>query len=301
MSDVPFEHPGPVPSRPEVPEGVIPGPLPPQREHSSRDLPAFAWWAPFVAFVLGAIAAVVVVQIAMVFIEAAGVSIDQADPPAGVVIAGTFLQGAFWVVGSILLAGVGGRRPTAWAFGFRPARFWWSLALAAAAAVAFYLFSFVWTLALGLDEADNLVEKLGAKQSTLKLVAVAMMVCLLAPIVEEFLFRGFFFPALSGVVGWIGGAIISGGIFGAIHYGGTDAGYLVPLAVLGILLALLYRFSGSLLPCMGLHAFNNAIALSVFMEWSWWQAVLALLLAPAIVVGIASLFVREQPPAPALA
>ena len=39
--------------------------------------------------------------------------------------------------------------------------------------------------------------------------------------------------------------------------------FLVPLGVFGALLCLLYHRTGSLLPCMALHALNNSLALGV--------------------------------------
>ena len=43
--------------------------------------------------------------------------------------------------------------------------------------------------------------------------------------------------------------------------------FLVPLGVFGALLCLLYYRTGSLLPCMVLHALNNSLALGVSQSW----------------------------------
>jgi hypothetical protein len=42
----------------------------------------------------------------------------------------------------------------------------------------------------------------------------------------------------------------------------------------------LYRLTGSLLPCVGLHALNNALALGISLEWDWWVVLLVALIAP---------------------
>ena len=109
---------------------------------------------------------------------------------------------------------------------------------------------------------------------------------LAAPIAEEFFFRGFLFPAVWRAIGMWPAAIIGGMMFGAVHAGGTDAKFLVPLAVFGLLLCLIYRYSGSLLPCMALHAVNNATALGVTLGWQWWQVIIGIVAAPCLVLAI---------------
>ena len=68
--------------------------------------------------------------------------------------------------------------------------------------------------------------------------------------------------------------------------GGTPAIFLVPLAVLGFLLCVLYRRTGSVIPGMGVHAFNNALTLGVGLSWSAAGVVAALIVAPIIVMTI---------------
>ena len=75
--------------------------------------------------------------------------------------------------------------------------------------------------------------------------------------------------------------------------------FLVPLAALGFLLCWLYRKTGSLLPGMGVHAFNNALALGVTLEWEWWQVLVAITLAPIAVVWIGSQIAARWTPRPA--
>jgi membrane protease YdiL (CAAX protease family) len=45
--------------------------------------------------------------------------------------------------------------------------------------------------------------------------------------------------------------------------------YLVPLALLGVLLCVLYERTQSLYPCMALHCINNSIAFGGAEHWSW--------------------------------
>ena len=127
--------------------------------------------------------------------------------------------------------------------------------------VSFFAFATVWGLALGITEQDDLPDELGVDGSTAALVAVSLLVCVLAPIAEELFFRGFCFTALRRALGMLPAAALTGIIFGAIHLGGTDIEFIVPLMVFGFFLCLLYVWTDSLLPCIVLHALNNALAL----------------------------------------
>ena len=162
--------------------------------------------------------------------------------------------------------------------------------------VAFITFSGIWAAALGIEENDDLPQELGADDSTTALFFVAVLVCVAAPIAEELFFRGFCFTALRRWIGVAGGAIATGVIFGAIHAGSADAVFLVPLAVFGALLCVLYHRTGSLLPCMVLHALNNALALGVSQGWEAPQVIALMLGAAAAVVAIALPFARRATP-----
>ena len=63
--------------------------------------------------------------------------------------------------------------------------------------------------------------------------------------------------------------MITGLVFGGIHVGSSPVGYLVPLAIFGFGLCLLYERTGSLYPSIALHAVNNSIALGANLDWDW--------------------------------
>jgi hypothetical protein len=60
---------------------------------------------------------------------------------------------------------------------------------------------------------------------------------------------------------------------------------VVTLVTLGTLFALLYWKTGSLLPCIALHAINNSIAYGVMQDWTWQIPVL--MAASLTICGIA--------------
>ena len=123
---------------------------------------------------------------------------------------------------------------------------------------------------LGLHpKEDDLPEQLGVNDSAVALIVVALLVAVIAPVAEEFFFRGFFFGALRNWKGTWPAALITGLVFGGIHAGSSDPAYLVPLAGFGLALCLLYAKTGSLYPCIGLHCANNSVAFGVTQDWSW--------------------------------
>jgi hypothetical protein len=118
----PFEHPGPPPARPELPEGVERAPLPePER---GRPIPL---WTPLagllIAFVCATIAYVVIAGV----VEAGGVHVDPEDPPDGVEIGATAVQDVALIAAAYWLVRLYAGRIRADWFGFRRAPFWTSV------------------------------------------------------------------------------------------------------------------------------------------------------------------------------
>jgi membrane protease YdiL (CAAX protease family) len=101
----------------------------------------------------------------------------------------------------------------------------------------------------------------------LNALVVIVLVTVIAPLGEELFFRGFFFGALRNWHGPILAAVLSGLVFGLVHAGSAPVGYLVPLAIFGFGLCMLYELTGSLYPAIVLHALNNSIALGANQEY----------------------------------
>ncbi|MEI6520870.1 MAG: type II CAAX endopeptidase family protein [bacterium] len=92
------------------------------------------------------------------------------------------------------------------------------------------------------------------------LFGVAIVV--LAPIIEETLFRGFLFHALMRRMPWGIAAIISAICFGLIH---GQLSTILPITVLGLMLAILTYRNRSIIPAIWAHAiFNGMQLLSVY-------------------------------------
>jgi len=221
---------------------------------------------------------------------------DFEDPPPAVNILATVVQGAALVGSALVFARLSGR-PRPWHFGLRPTAFWPAAGWLLLTWFGFFVFTVAWVSALGIEERDDLPQELGADESTVALVAVGVLVCVVAPIAEEFFFRGYFFTALRNWKGVWPAAILTGLVFGAIHGGSAPPGYLVPLAAFGFGLCLLYWRTGSLYPCIALHALNNSLAFGVTQGWDW-QIPLVMLGANGV-IALIMLGVAGRAPRPA--
>ncbi len=264
----PYEHPGSPPPRPELPEGVWrPDPPAPPAETGDGRLPRWPLWAPFAGMLGTLIFAVVGIGVIALVAEAFGAGVSSGDSPPGVVIGGTFLQDLALIASAFVLARLVDPPARAAQFGLRPAAFWPAVGWMLVAWAGFFVFSVVWSAALGITDSDDLPDELGADSSDVALVFVALLVCVMAPIAEELFFRGFTFTALRRRLGMLPAAVVTGMIFGAIHLGGTQIEFIVPLMVFGFFLCLLYVWTDSLLPCIVLHALNNSLALGVSQHW----------------------------------
>jgi uncharacterized protein len=99
------------------------------------------------------------------------------------------------------------------------------------------------------------------------LTAFALFACVLAPLMEETIFRVFLFNATRRYIGLIGGAIVSGLCFGLAH---GDLIAALPLALGGMILAFVYYRTR--------NAFASMITHGLFNSYT----VLALIFAPQL-------------------
>ena len=239
-------------------------------------------WTAWVALITALGFAIVGGGVIALVAAAGGASLEE--PPPGVTLGGTFLQD-FAMIGAALLFAHFAGRPTGADFGLSRPRIGRAARLALGVWFGFFLFSWLWSLALGLDEEQTLPDALGIDGGALQLALVIVLITVLAPLGEEILFRGYFFGALRNWKGWLPAAIVTGLVFGAIHIGSAPVGYTVPLAFFGFGLCVLYERTGSLYPCIGLHALNNSVALGVLQKWTAGE--IALLMLGALVASLA--------------
>jgi membrane protease YdiL (CAAX protease family) len=275
---------------PELPAGV---PLP-----ASLDQPRWRPWTAWIGLVAAFAGALMGALVIGVVGAIAGADFD--NPPPAVNITATIVQDLCLVAAAVLFAGLAGKaRPSQ--FGLRPTHPWRALGYMALAFVAFYVFTVIWVAIVGGDPNDEkLPKELGANDSTVALLAVAFLVSVVAPMAEEFFFRGFFYGALRNWRGIWPAAIITGLVFGGIHAGSSQVEFLVPLAFFGFALCMLRERTGSLYPCIALHCANNSLAFGVSQSWTW--QIPLLFLASIAIIALVALLVRARwTPAPAVA
>jgi membrane protease YdiL (CAAX protease family) len=164
----------------------------------------------------------------------------------------------------------------AWLFGVRKYRCGWQslgfrrfavkkgLLLSAAVVGLGIAISILYQLLLGGAESQTSTEAL--TESGLGMVYLVILAVIVAPIAEETFFRGFLFPGISKRWGYSWGVVVSGALFALAHvvnvvFSPAAASALVPFFILGMLLAWLYRKTGSLWPCIITHFAYNSLAL----------------------------------------
>jgi uncharacterized protein len=276
---------------PERPDGVErpERPAPPER-------PRWKPWTAWVALIGGIAGALMGALFIGVIAVIAGADAG-ADTPA-VSISATFVQDGSLVVSAVLFAGLAGR-PLPEQFGLRPTRLLAAIGWMAAAFVSFYVITAAWVAIMGGNpDDDQLTKQLGVDRSTVAMLAVALLVSVVAPVCEEFFFRGYFYGALRNWRGIWPAAIITGLVFGTIHAGSADVTFLLPLGFFGFVLCLLRERTGSLYPCMALHCANNSLAFGVSQHWSW-QIPVLFLVSLGIITAVAVVVRGTWAPAPA--
>lgn len=100
--------------------------------------------------------------------------------------------------------------------------------------------------------------KLLSNNTLITLIVNLILAGILAPIIEETLFRGVIFGSLQTYMGKWTAAAVSAAFFSGLH---LQAYGFFPRFVLGILLAYLYIRYKSIKPAIALHATNNIMAL----------------------------------------
>jgi CAAX protease family protein len=91
-----------------------------------------------------------------------------------------------------------------------------------------------------------------------KRVPLIILAVVIAPISEEFVFRGFLYGVLKRYAGGLSALFFSGLLFALIH---MHIPSLLPLFLLACVLTFAYELSGSLLVPMAMHALFNTLTL----------------------------------------
>jgi membrane protease YdiL (CAAX protease family) len=117
--------------------------------------------------------------------------------------------------------------------------------------------------ALGIEDVGEAAQELSDKATDpVGVVLFLLIVVVGAPIIEEIFFRGLVLRSIEHRFGSLAAVLISGSIFGLIHFQWADA---LPLIAVGIVLGALTVKTGRLGPAIWAHAFFNGTSALVLL------------------------------------
>ena len=148
--------------------------------------------------------------------------------------------------------------------------------MAASVGLQSYLMMFPWLVAL-LFLIVQLVHRLGwtppiepiqelifDERRPQVLALTALLVCVVAPVAEELLFRGVLYPAFRRKMSRLAAMLASGAAFSLVH---TNVVGFLPILALGCLLAYLYERTGSLVGPLAVHIVHNSFLLGLALAF----------------------------------
>ena len=253
MSSDPPQYSGWLPPETPVPDAPPTPPEPPER--------VVPIWAPFAAL-LAALTILSIFSLPIVaLVDASDPDFDSDNWPVGLQLGLTALQSVIFVFAAWITVRLALLSAPKEQFGLRRVtNFWQAVGWSAAVFVGFYVVTALLVQAFGTPPEQELANDLENEESAAAVLAYFVTICLIAPVVEEFFFRGFMFTVLLRRLGPVWSALIVGGTFGLMHAGGSPALSLVALSLFGVGLCFLYWRTQSIVPCMALHALNNSIS-----------------------------------------
>ena len=185
---------------------------------------------------------------------------DPDDDSATVTIIATLIQTAVFIGTAVMFASFVAK-PLPWHFGLRRTRFWPALGWAALGLFAFYVFGAIYTVVVNPDVEQTVTQDLGADEGTAGLIAAGLVVIVLAPVAEEFFFRGFFYRALRNRLRVWSSCLITSIVFASLHlqYLAEPLVFLI-IGVFAVGCCLVYEATGNLFTVIAIHAIFNTLA-----------------------------------------
>ena len=122
-----------------------------------------------------------------------------------------------------------------------------------------------WILKVFGDDANpqEIVQTYQETNQVLIRVMIAFMVIVIAPIVEEIVFRGYIYPVTKQFTGRFFAMLMTSFLFGIVHF---NIAAVIPLIFLAFLLTIAYEFTKSIWAPISIHALFNACTV-FFMEF----------------------------------
>ena len=255
-------------------------------------------WVPFATLFAVLVVVNLIGGVVFGLLTASDPSIKEFDDaPPGFQIGLTLFQDIVFVFGAWIAVKLALGRTPPEEFGLRRvvsvAR---AIGWAAAVYVGFWIVVAALTGIFGEPDDQALVSDIKEEDALGVLIAWGILICVLAPIVEEFFFRGFMFTVFAKRLGVAWAAVLTGAVFGLGHAPAAPI-QLIALGVFGFGLCLLYWRTQSIIPCMALHALNNAITFGVVKDLENQPALFAgvvLASVGTVVVGATAVSARSK-------
>ena len=111
----------------------------------------------------------------------------------------------------------------------------------------------------GGSSRQNIVEFFSGSPTLEQRIMIIVFAIVVAPVIEEFLFRFFLYNVIKRYFGRLIGVAFSALLFAAAH---AHFPSFVPLFVLGSCFAIAYEWSGSILVAMTMHSLFNSLTLT---------------------------------------
>jgi len=256
-------------------------------------------WATLVAVLVLIAGGVLVAILVGAVLGLAGVTSDSDSIDGPAVALNVSFDIVFIVAPVVVVMWLTRRRPDPAAFGLRIPRWRSALGWSVGIYLAVALTAGIIITLLGEPQEQAVSRELKAEDSVALLVAIGFMTGVAAPLGEEFFFRGFLFRVLWEKTNVSVATLATGVVFGLVHAGDTDISGVLLLGVLGAALCLLLWRTASLLPCIMLHSFHNAISFADTKGLPWWGFLLLIAGSVMTALAIALLAMRAGRPAPA--
>jgi membrane protease YdiL (CAAX protease family) len=121
----------------------------------------------------------------------------------------------------------------------------------------------------GTPPTQRAVDLVGRTHSPAALAIYFALIVIVGPLLEELLFRGFLYPGLRTKLTPVVATVVSAALFAGLHVP-FAVSQMVAIGAIGIMLAILYERTRSLLPCVVAHSLHNGFVFALLLA----QAVL---------------------------
>ncbi|KAG5020914.1 hypothetical protein AAZX31_06G274700 [Glycine max] len=112
----------------------------------------------------------------------------------------------------------------------------------------------------GSKPVNNPILKDMLLNSDISRLSCVLAYCIVTPLLEEVVYRGFLLTSLSSTLEWQQAVAISSVVFSAIHFSGEN---FLQLFIIGCVLGCSYCWSGNLSSSIAIHSLYNALTLVI--------------------------------------